>query len=208
MRYVYLHGFASSPLAKKALHLRRAFAMHGIELEVPDLNVPSFRELSVFAMLETVRALEGELSLVGSSLGGWLAARFAELHPDRVARLVLLCPAFELAACWPALLPPGAMETWRRTGALVLPDAEGRPEPIHYAFYEECAREPAYPSVRCPTLIVHGRQDERVPIEGSRAYAAAHPNVELLEVDDVHDLLTSKELIAERTLRFLHIALT
>ncbi len=33
------------------------------------------------------------VSLCGASLGGWLATKFASLHPDRVAKLALLCPA-------------------------------------------------------------------------------------------------------------------
>jgi pimeloyl-ACP methyl ester carboxylesterase len=30
--------------------------------------------------------------LIGSSMGGYIAARYAELHPEQVAKLVLLCP--------------------------------------------------------------------------------------------------------------------
>lgn len=62
---------------------------------------------------------------------------------------------------------------------------------------------PAWPSVPCETLIIHGTRDPTVPIEGSRRYAAEHSGVRLVEVDDVHDLLASRELIVERALDFL-----
>ena len=209
MRRAYLHGFASGPLSKKGQRLARAFAARGLELRLPDLNAPSFRALGLAAMLERLDEMDASdgddegWGLVGSSLGGWLAARWAELRPDRVRRLVLLCPAFDLAARWPQLLPPGSMETWAREGALSMPDGAGVPQPVHYRFYEESRQQPAFPDARCPTLVIHGTRDERVPIEGSRAWVAARPNATLIEVDDVHDLLSSLDEIEARAVDLL-----
>ncbi len=206
MRRGYLHGFASGPLAFKGRRLKREFEARGMPFALPDLNVPSFAKLSARAMLETLDALdarEGDdegWAFVASSLGGWVAARWAELHPDRVARLILLCPAFDLCARWTALASPGEMERWRSEGSLVTADGAGTKTPLHYRFYEELCEEPAYPSVSCETQIIHGTRDERVPIEGSREYARSHPNVELIEVDDAHDLHASIDLIVEHAL--------
>lgn len=44
----------------------------------------------------------------------------------------------------------------------------------------------------CPTLILHGRADDVVPIEGSREFARAH-GAELVELDDDHSLGRSLE---------------
>lgn len=146
MRHAYLHGFAGSPLSKKGLLLERAFKAAGLELLLPDLNAPSFAELSPRAMLGVLDRLdtgpgdEQGWGFVGSSLGGWLAARWAGVHPGRVARLLLLCPAFDLASRWPQLLPPGAMDKWRREGSLLMPDAAGTLTRVHYRFYEESRR--------------------------------------------------------------------
>lgn len=209
MRRAYLHGFGGSPLSKKGLLLCQAFESAGLELLKPDLNAPSFAELSPRAMLGVLDKLDAERGdeqgwgFVGSSLGGWLAARWAELHPARVARLLLLCPAFNLASRWPELLLPGAMDKWQRDGSLLMPDSAGTPTRVHYRFYKESREEPAWPSVSCPTLIIHGTRDPTVLIDGSRRYAAEHDNVGLIEVDDVHDLLASQELIVERALDWL-----
>lgn len=43
--------------------------------------------LDVITELNAVKPI-----LIGASLGGWLAARFAAAHPDLVGKLVLLCP--------------------------------------------------------------------------------------------------------------------
>jgi len=205
LRFAYLHGFASGPLTKKGQHLLHAFERAGHPFSLPDLNVPSFAELSLSAMLERVDRLDAEegddegWAFVGSSLGGWLASRWAMLNPTRVPRLLLLCPAFDIAERWPTILPPGAMETWRQ-GSLRLPDRDGELHALHYRFYEESREQPAFPDVPCPTRIVHGIADDRVPIESSRRYAEERENVSLLEVDDGHDLWASIELIEREAL--------
>lgn len=208
-RYVYLHGFASGPQSRKALALGRAFAGLGAELVVPDLNRPSFAKLSLAAMLAAVDEIYEErkqpLCIVGSSLGGWLAARYSELHPERVHRLVLLCPGFHLADRWPKLVGEEWFAVWERNGELPLADASGEKVPIHWAFIEEARREPAEPAVACPTLIVHGQRDEVVPLRISREYVANHPLASLIEVDDAHDLALSIERIEAEVQRHFEV---
>lgn len=204
-RYAYFHGFRSSPSAKKGNHLRERLAAEGVELLVPDLNQPSFAALSVGAMLAHLDALherEGHPTwrIVGSSLGGWLAARWAELHPSRVDALVLLCPAFDIAHRWPRIMPPGAFERWRRDGAIDTEDAAGNPVRLHFGFYEEASRENQWPRVRCPVTVVHGVRDETVPIDSSRRWTREQSDARLIEVDDTHDLLASMDVI-ERAVR-------
>lgn len=200
LRHAYLHGFASSATSKKGVHLRAALAPRGIDLRLPDLNRPSFERLSVGAMLahlDRMHEAEGapRWRLVGSSLGGWLAARWAELHPERVDRLVLLCPAFDIPTRWPLLLPPGAFERWQRDRELPYADATGRVVPLHYAFYEEAAAHTAFPRVLCPVTIVHGTRDDRVPLESSRRWMRDHPQARLITVDDGHDLMASLDVV-------------
>jgi len=56
----------------------------------PDLNSDAYARWmgEVFDRLEIDKA-----SLVGISLGGWLAIHFPSAHPQRVEKLVVLCPA-------------------------------------------------------------------------------------------------------------------
>ncbi|MEO0322582.1 MAG: YqiA/YcfP family alpha/beta fold hydrolase [Myxococcota bacterium] len=201
LRYAYIHGFASSRHSFKGQELRKRLADR-IDVETPDLNVPSFRTLSTQAMLRELDARDRERDsegwgLIGSSLGGWLSARWAQLHPDRVRGLLLLCPGFDLATRWPVIMGPEAMAAWRRKGVLPVPDAEGALQPLHYEFYRESLRSEPWPAVpeHIPTIIVHGRQDEVVPIASSRRYAALHRHVELVEVDDDHSLAASVDAI-------------
>lgn len=208
LRYAYFHGFASSPDSRKGNRLDREFRRLGVPIERPDLNAPSFSHLTATAMLGVVDAMHAagdpgaRWRVVGSSMGGWLAALWSHLHPGRVDRLVLLCPAFDMPVRWPSIAGPGGFDRWRREGTLTLPDHRGMPTPVHFALNEDLARWPAVPEVGCPTLIIHGVDDETVPIASSRAYAAARPHVRLIEVSDGHLLADSLDVVVRETLAF------
>jgi pimeloyl-ACP methyl ester carboxylesterase len=210
-RYAYLHGLGSSPRSHKGVALERAFAGRGLTLERPDLNRPSFAFLDHAAMLAAVDEMDARQPhgppwrLVGSSLGGWVAARWAELRPDRVDRLVLLCPGFDLADRWPDVVGAEQMARWQREGALALADANGDMVGVHWGFMESARRHPGRPEVPCPTLILHGVYDEIVPIEHSRRYAAQRPHVRLIELDDDHPLTDSIDRVVEEVLRAFEI---
>ena len=202
IHYAYLHGFASSPLSRKGQALEANFAEHGETLHLPDLNQPSFAELTLTRALWAVDELaarfpRGKWRFIGSSMGGWIAARWAELHPKRVDRLLLLCPGFDLVSRWPQMLGERQMKRWEANGSLPFPDATGNPVRVHWGLIEDAREQPAFPEVPCATVIVHGTSDEVVPVEISREYASERDHVSLVEVDDEHALTHSVPLIAE-----------
>ena len=196
-RLAYLHGLGSGPGAYKGTRLRERLRGE-VELELPDLNRPSLERLSPLQGLRHLEAMTagGRWSLIASSYGGWLGALLAVKHPDRVERLVLLCPAFDLAGRWPHLLGEEAMAAWEATGALPLESGGTLP----WSFLEESRALDPRPAVSQPTWIVHGRNDEVVPHVSSETYAAALPNVSLVSVDDDHGLAASVDVI-ERLVR-------
>src|SRR5690554_5565840 len=195
IRHAYLHGFASSKLATKGQALRRFYGEHATVLHTPDLNSPSFAELSYTGMLAGFDALDRELDeregiepgtarwrLIGSSMGGYVAARWAELHPERVDRLLLLCPAFDFVERWPTLIGADNFERWRERGRFPLPDATGAVVEVHFGLVEDAMTHPARPELPCPATIIHGTRDTIVPISTSRDYVGERANVRLVEV--------------------------
>jgi predicted esterase YcpF (UPF0227 family) len=55
VRYAYLHGFASSPLSTKGVQLQRWFQNKlNISLDLPDLNIPSFRKQCLSNMVDNI----------------------------------------------------------------------------------------------------------------------------------------------------------
>jgi pimeloyl-ACP methyl ester carboxylesterase len=211
MAFMALHGFASSPRSQKNVALAAAFEERGLALHRPDLNRPSFGALSFSAMLSELDRLDRELapqawSIVGSSLGGYVAALWAAAHPERVARLVLLCPAFELAQRWSTLVTPHGFEAWRASGRHPFEDASGQTVGLHFAFVEEAMRLPPMPSPRCPIRVIHGVHDVRVPIETSRRFVAADPSRRsLVEREDGHELLADRAWLCREVLSFFEV---
>ncbi len=192
---VYLHGFASSPASKKARAFRQRLEALGFEVAAPDLNGGSFRDITLTGMLRIVReaAGGGPVSLVGSSLGGYLAALYAARHAE-VERLVLLAPAFGFLRRWQLDLGEQALRQWRETGErMVMNYATGREEPIGWALMEDALNYEDEPAVPQPTLIFHGVRDDVVPVDVSRAYARTRTSALLCEVDSDHELMSAFE---------------
>jgi len=190
MRFVYLHGFASSPGSKKAQFFRERFAELGIGLEIPALDGGNFEGLTITGQLEVIeRAAGGEpVSLFGSSMGGYLAALYAAGHAE-VEKLVLMAPAFSFPARWPETLGEEAMEDWKRTGVRkFFHYSEGREVALGYQLIEDAQRYPAYPSFQQPALIFHGKNDATVPAEYSVTFAQSHPNARLYLMESDHEL--------------------
>jgi len=192
MQILYLHGFASGPMSKKGVAFEQYFAPKGIAIERLNLRVPSFEHLRLSAMIETTRAAIREPAiLIGSSLGGLTAARVAE-RDDRVHALVLLAPAFQLANRWRESLGEG-YDSWQASGWRAVVDyTTGKTAKVDFGFIEDAhAIDIGFPEVRVPTLILHGVNDDVVPIERSRTFAQERPHVRLIELDDGHELVAS-----------------
>lgn len=205
MRYLYLHGFASGRQSRKAHAFQAALAEQNIVLEVPELDAGDFEHLTIGGQLNVIeRTLKGDpVRIAGSSMGGYLAALYAATHPE-VERLVLLAPAFSFSDRWGDLLGPEQIEAWRATGWRdVFHHTEQRMRRVHYGLFEDSLNFPGSPDFTQPALIFHGIRDIVVPIGHSRAFAAAHSNVRLIELDSDHELVDSQRLIAESGTAFL-----
>ena len=209
-RAIYLHGFASGRGSAKGRALASVVSDLGGVLELPDLNLPSFERLSLLVQLEHVRALLDRdprpAILIGSSMGGYLATLLAarrEGEPasvptaPNVVALVLLAPAFDLAARWRQRLGEAGWERWKRDGSMLYPHFAVAPAaPLHSAFFEEAETLPPMPGTSLPVTVIQGRRDETVPHATARAWVDANRQARLVELDDDHLLAASTASIA------------
>jgi pimeloyl-ACP methyl ester carboxylesterase len=206
MHFFYLHGFASSPRSSKAEFLARRYAARGLTLHTPDFNLPDFSTLTVSRMLqqleERIRALPpGEIVLIGSSLGGFVAVEAAARAVNRathpISRLILLAPAVELD--WERWIEvgPGGVEKWRKAGAIeVFHHAYNEPRRLRFSFCEDAAGYvPASRRLATPMLIFQGRRDESVEPASVERFAQAQSSAVLHMLDDGHQLANSLEFI-------------
>ena len=155
---LYFHGFASSPASAKITALRPLLAPHGIELNTPDLNVPSFERLDFDAVID--HAMDNARrtpprAMVGSSLGALVALSVARRGVN--VPLVLIAPALGVATRWREKIPDG-------DPVIVFNYARNADAPIHRAFFEQMSVlqvDEAPPPSRVTAIM--GRDDETVP---------------------------------------------
>lgn len=204
-RILYLHGFASSPASRKALYFKRLLESAGALVDAPDLSEGDFFHLSISGQLRVVQAAArgGPVSIVGSSLGGYLAALFASRYP-LAQRVVLLAPAFGFARLWRQRLGDRRMDDWRREGSLsVFHYGEGRDLPLGWQLMEDAAGYEDFPALTQPALVFHGSRDDVVPPGSSLEFAARVPNARVETLESGHDLLDQLDYMGPRIVRFL-----
>lgn len=205
LRVLYLHGFASSPGSRKAQFFTERLAACGIRVQTPALDCGDFEHLTITGQLEVInRAVAtAPVVLVGSSLGGYLAALYAARHAN-VLRMVLLAPAFQFHRLWISGMDPGKLAAWRNRGSVpIFHYGERREVPIAYGLTEDAQRYEPWPDFCQPALIFHGTEDPSVPVEYSSEFAQNHPNARLIRMHSGHELTDVLDQIWEQSRDFL-----
>ncbi len=153
----------------------------------------------------------GRASLVGHSLGALVCLRIAADAPEIVERLVLIAPPVRTAgpafrhhaiplARTAAGLPMGALArvTLGGIGRSPLAIWRAAEEMLHTDHMIGLAE------VRAQTLLVWGREDRLVPLEGARELLQVLPNASLRVIDAGHSpMLDAPAALASELLSFL-----
>ena len=205
MRVLYLHGFASSPASRKARFFAEKLHALGFAVEIPDLAEGDFKGLTLTKQLALVERLgrHEPAIVIGSSLGGYLAALYTARHPE-VERVILLAPALRFHQLWSHEFGPERLRLWREKGSIpVFHYGAGNNQLIGYQLMEDASRFEPDPQFSQPCLIFHGAQDPLVPIAQSVEFAAARPNVRLIGLDSGHELTDVLDKIWEESEKFL-----
>ena len=210
MQYLYLHGFASSPQSYKAQYLSRCFKETGLNLQVLDLNQNDFSNLTLTRQInQTVANFNNSdipITLIGSSFGGLTSVWIAEKYPQ-VQHLVLLAPAFNFIDYWTKQLGEEQIKQWQESGFFsVYHYGQDKLLPLSYRFYDDIIQYKEYLLQRkIPTLIIHGNNDETIPIQASIDYAQQRSYVRLISLDSDHSLSNKMEIIWRETKNFCSI---
>jgi pimeloyl-ACP methyl ester carboxylesterase len=216
---LFVHGFGSRRDGEKATYLGDTLSADGIAFLAPDLrghgeSGGDLAAITIERSIEDLRCVAGEplfrdaprRVLAGSSFGGLVAAWAAAEDPGLCERLALIAPAFGFIERHVAELPPGRAEAWRR-GEPLRVEREWITFDLDNRILLEAERRPVSDLARRldrPTLILHGRNDESVPLRASEEFARSCPAVELCVIEDGdHRLVDHKETLGRRILAFV-----
>ena len=197
MDLVYLHGFSSSPGGNKGTYVRRWAEARDIPFHAPDLNLPTFETLTLTAQVEAVAALLRGVPeppvLIGSSLGGFIATAVAQ-RGAAIRSMILLAPAIHFARRrmtspgWAAYRERGEMDVFHHGAGRLLRLGPELLRDLSRWLDDDAWRIPV------PTVILHGRLDEAVPLAESEAYRDRNPATALHVLEDDHGLLAPASL--------------
>jgi len=219
--WFFLPGFTSHRRREKPVYFARQVARRGEAFASLDFtgHGESGGKLQSLTLTRNLRDLERGLAfvereagpfsstvLIGSSMGGLTALWYAASNPDRVAALVLIAPAFEMAGRMLLSLGAAKARRWREQGIMHL-ETEYAEFDLEYGFVED---ESHYPTghlvekLTTPTLIFHGTNDDLVPYHLSVSFARRKPGVTLVLVEDGdHRLTAHKEGLFEEMRSFV-----
>ena len=201
MKILFAHGLEGSPNGSKPTWMNESL---GWEIICPEMSNNGWTIADQTEVIANAITENEDVDIVmGSSYGGLAIANASERFAKRDLRLVLLAPAFGLAENFRSIAGEQGLIKWENTGSR---------QYFHHGFGHEVefgwdfitsADEMSWPNLHHPTIILHGSQDDIVPIESSRKVSESNELVEIIEVEDGHRLADSLHFIALAVQRVL-----
>jgi hypothetical protein len=207
-QFIYLHGFASSPSSKKAVVFKNIFKEIGFSLVVPDLEKGNFENVNLTFQMNILFDLldkyqDEEVCLVGSSMGGYLAAIAAQKRTN-VKAIYLMAPGFNFMDRWMKKLDLDCEdETSWMSMIPVFHYRYGTTKLISTHIFKDAKNWSNLKLDReIPIRIVHGIHDEVVSVNESRNFIVDRPWASLKELDADHGLLSHVDWIVTDSIKF------
>jgi pimeloyl-ACP methyl ester carboxylesterase len=207
-KFIYLHGFASSPNSNKAKAFKKKFEKNGLDLIIPELENGDFKRMTLSSQMEVVEYYldspgNESCALIGSSMGGYLAALAGQCRSD-IKALYLMAPAFEFLRRWSVRIEePSSSGKTIPSSILVYHYGCDKDIQFETKIFEDAKKWEQIRFARnLPTRIAHGVNDESVPIEVSQRFVETCPWVELEKLDTDHGLGSHVDWLTEDCLSF------
>ena len=194
---VFLHGLLSDAEGDKSMTLWNEAEQNNrswirFDMRAHGQSDGIFDEFTISRALEDTKAVLGLFPnrpkfLVGSSMGGWVAAQLATDDTLNIVGAVLIAPAFSFMEQLLHDLEPDQQDQWKNQGFWTF-DGDG----IENGFalsYDAMVDSRQYDLLGqpvefgCPIRILHGKLDDVVPAQQSRKFEQQLPKHTDIQVD-------------------------
>ena len=131
-------------------------------------------------------------------MGGLAAANASALRPDADFSLLLIAPAFGLDELWRQGAKEEGLAKWQHDGSIqYFHNGFGHDITLDWGFFLS-AEKMSWPKLNHPAVILHGNQDNVVPIENSRKVAKEDEKcIALIEIEDGHRMQEARHQFEE-----------
>ena len=191
---IMCHGFSTGKDGRTNTRLEELLNNHDISTFRFDFfghgeSEGAFEEITISEavddVLRAMRHLQDSghslFGLVGSSFGG-IASILAASECGEFHVLSLKSPVSDYLGLLIAQDNNLRIEEWKERGSIPITGADGKSLRLNYTFFEDAEKIKGYEAVKkiqIPTLIVHGDEDETVPLEQSKISAGLMPDCRL-----------------------------
>lgn len=208
---MFLGGFRSNMMGTKATYLKQIcyergqafvrfdYTGHGASGGAfIDGTIGQWKQDSL-DILDSI--LQGEVVLVGSSMGGWISLLLLFHRPDRIKGIITIAGAPDFTSDIEAALDRNNQEKLIKQGFIQAPSSPGYEAHI---FTRELLEEGRFHSIlhgsyniEIPLVIIHGKMDKDVPYVKALQIQQAFqgPDTEIIFIEDGdHSLSRSDDL--------------
>ncbi|GAA4301266.1 alpha/beta hydrolase family protein [Nibribacter koreensis] len=180
-----------------------AFGNNNFCIELDDLGTLIDHLTIGSSPIPTIEMDAAHLLLIGHSRGGGLVLLKAA-EDERVSGVATWSAISTIDQRWPQEM----MEEWKRTGVQYIMNARtGQQMPLYYQLYENYQANQqrldilkSVEKLAIPVLIIHGEQDETLPLQMAHDLHAANPYAELFLVPEADHSFGGKHPYDEQEL--------
>lgn len=191
---ILCHGFSTSKEGRTYVRLEEILNSKGVSTFRFDFfghgeSEGKFEEITTLEAVDDIQNAVKfikesgykRIGLVGSSFGG-MASMIAASKSNALYVLALKSPVSDYTALIHSRVDEQDIKNWKEKGIIEVTGVDNEARKLKYSFYEEVEKVKAYEAARnikIPTLIVHGDEDETVPIEQSKKTVSLIQNCRL-----------------------------